>query len=108
MTSGRDLHADQPCVGQKFLQRLPVRGVQALDRLARRSHRVARRDEIVREFETYTTEAQGRGVFGSSFYIYDDELFWGQDRLEFLEAKLGRTADATLVGHLIVPMQGAA
>jgi len=26
-----------------------------------------------------------RGVFGAPTYIYDDQLFWGQDRLELLE-----------------------
>lgn len=30
-------------------------------------------------------EAIARGVFGSPTYILDDELFWGQDRLDFLE-----------------------
>ena len=35
-----------------------------------------------------TEEAIGRGVFGSPSYLYDEELFWGQDRLEFLERAL--------------------
>jgi len=30
-------------------------------------------------------EAVERGVFGAPTYIYRDELFWGQDRLELLE-----------------------
>ncbi len=42
--------------------------------------------------ETYaanTEEAVSRGVFGSPFYITDgDERFWGQDRLDDLEAHL--------------------
>lgn len=29
-----------------------------------------------------------RGTFGAPTYIIDDEIFWGQDRLEFVEAKL--------------------
>jgi 2-hydroxychromene-2-carboxylate isomerase len=29
-----------------------------------------------------------RGAFGAPTYIIDDEVFWGQDRLEFVEAKL--------------------
>lgn len=37
------------------------------------------------EFAQYTTEAQARGVFGSPFYIFRNEIFWGQDRLDFLE-----------------------
>lgn len=39
-------------------------------------------------YEAYTREAIARGVFGSPSYIYGGELFWGQDRLEFLERAL--------------------
>jgi 2-hydroxychromene-2-carboxylate isomerase len=41
--------------------------------------------------ETYAAnseEAVARGVFGSPFYIVGDERFWGQDRLDDLEAHL--------------------
>ena len=37
------------------------------------------------EYRRYTEEAIGRGVFGSPFYFFEDERFWGQDRLEHLE-----------------------
>ncbi len=45
--------------------------------------------------ETYTRnleEAVERGAFGSPFYIVrdTDERFWGQDRLDLLDAHLGR------------------
>ena len=33
-------------------------------------------------------EAVKRGVFGAPSYRYDDQLFWGQDRLEFLDRAL--------------------
>lgn len=33
-------------------------------------------------------EAIERGVFGAPSYVYKDELFWGQDRLDFLERAL--------------------
>ncbi len=39
-------------------------------------------------FEALTQEALERGVFGAPSYIYRDELFWGQDRLEFLDRAL--------------------
>lgn len=44
--------------------------------------------------ETYaanTEEAVSRGVFGAPFYIVnaDDQRFWGQDRLDDLDAYLG-------------------
>ena len=40
--------------------------------------------------EAYTQEAMERQVFGAPTYIYKDELFWGQDRLDFLERALAR------------------
>lgn len=39
-------------------------------------------------YERYTEEAIARGVFGSPFYIVGEEMFWGQDRLEDLDAHL--------------------
>ena len=36
-------------------------------------------------------EAIARGVFGSPTYILNDELFWGQDRLDFLDRALARS-----------------
>lgn len=35
-------------------------------------------------------EAIERGVFGAPSYIADGELFWGQDRLEFVERAVKR------------------
>lgn len=35
-----------------------------------------------------TDEAIARGVFGAPFYIVGEEKFWGQDRLEALDAHL--------------------
>ena len=46
--------------------------------------------------ETYAAnleEAISRGVFGSPFYITeDDERFWGQDRLDALDSHLEETS----------------
>ena len=39
-------------------------------------------------FEASTQEALARGVFGAPSYLYKDALFWGQDRLEFLDRAL--------------------
>ncbi len=36
-------------------------------------------------YDADTEEALARGVFGAPTYVYQNELFWGQDRLEFLE-----------------------
>ncbi len=37
-----------------------------------------------------TEAALARGVFGAPTYVIGDEIFWGQDRLEFVEQKLAR------------------
>jgi len=37
-----------------------------------------------------TQEALALNVFGAPTYVYKGELFWGQDRLDFLERALGR------------------
>jgi 2-hydroxychromene-2-carboxylate isomerase len=39
-------------------------------------------------YDRYTQEAIERQVFGAPTYVYQGELFWGQDRLEFLEHAL--------------------
>lgn len=46
----------------------------------------ARWDDV---FRANTTEAIARGVFGAPSYVLaDGEIFWGQDRLDFLDARL--------------------
>ena len=40
------------------------------------------------EYQANTDEAMARGVFGAPTYVFDDELFWGQDRLDMLEWRL--------------------
>jgi 2-hydroxychromene-2-carboxylate isomerase len=39
-------------------------------------------------YEANTQEGLARQVFGAPTFIYRDELFWGQDRLDFLERAL--------------------
>ncbi|MFC5524113.1 2-hydroxychromene-2-carboxylate isomerase [Polaromonas jejuensis] len=45
----------------------------------------ARDSAIGALYASYTDEAVRAGVFGSPSYVYDGELFWGQDRLDMLE-----------------------
>jgi len=49
---------------------------------------MARRAEAQSEYERYTQEAIDCGVFGSPWYRYRGENFWGQDRLQLLELAL--------------------
>lgn len=44
--------------------------------------------EFVALYERETTEAEERGVFGSPFFIVGKEVFWGNDRISFVEAEL--------------------
>lgn len=41
-------------------------------------------------FEANTREALAREVFGAPSYVYRDEIFWGQDRLELLARALAK------------------
>ena len=45
--------------------------------------------QTVRErYEDNTQQAIDAGVFGAPSYVIDGEIFWGQDRLDFVERKL--------------------
>lgn len=48
----------------------------------------ARTDESVSLYVSTTDEAHAADVFGSPTYVVDNENFWGQDRLDFLERQL--------------------
>lgn len=64
---------------------LTGRGLDAASLLAH-----ARSAEVAARYIQHSQEAIARGVFGSPTYVYQDELFWGQDRLDFLERALAR------------------
>ena len=59
-------------------------------------------DVVRAEYRDNTARALAAGVFGSPFYAFAGELFWGQDRLGMLEeavvrsgaGDLGRSSDA--------------
>jgi 2-hydroxychromene-2-carboxylate isomerase len=48
----------------------------------------ARGEDMARVYLNCTEEAHMRDVFGSPTYVVGDELFWGQDRLDFLAEAL--------------------
>jgi 2-hydroxychromene-2-carboxylate isomerase len=49
-------------------------------------------DEIGEELAASTNTGIERGVFGVPMIIVGDELFWGKDRMEFVEDELRRQA----------------
>jgi 2-hydroxychromene-2-carboxylate isomerase len=40
------------------------------------------------ELKRHQQEAEQQGVFAVPTFVVDGELFWGQDRIEFVRAKL--------------------
>ena len=48
----------------------------------------AQTEETTAEIANGFARAQSRGLFGAPGYVVDGELFWGQDRLEFVERAL--------------------
>ena len=41
-------------------------------------------------YRQFTAEAEKLGVFGAPTFVLDGELFWGQDRLDFVDRRLDR------------------
>jgi len=51
-------------------------------------NKLATSDKIKKIYEANTQEAINMNIFGVPSYIYNNEIFWGQDRLELLEYSL--------------------
>ena len=49
---------------------------------------LAKSEKVSKIYANNTEDAIEKNVFGAPTYIFNDELFWGQDRLEFLERAL--------------------
>jgi len=62
---------------------IKAKGVPADELIAQ-----AQSPETRATYEALTKEAMDRGVFGAPTYAFKDELFWGQDRLDFLDRAL--------------------
>ena len=52
---------------------------------------LANSEKVSKIYQNNTEEAVAKNVFGSPTYIYNNELFWGQDRLDFLERALNKS-----------------
>jgi carboxymethylenebutenolidase len=73
----RDIAAPEALAGLLRESGLPA------ERLAQ-----AQAPEVLHVYQSHTEEAIATGVFGSPTYVVDGELFWGQDRLDFLQRRL--------------------
>lgn len=55
-------------------------------------------NSVKAEYEANTEEAIRIGVFGAPGYVYDGELFWGQDRLLMLDWRLAQKTGKDVSG----------
>jgi 2-hydroxychromene-2-carboxylate isomerase len=46
--------------------------------------------EVAERYAANTQKAIDAGVFGAPSYVIEGEIFWGQDRLDFVERRLAR------------------
>ena len=73
--------ADPGCAADRRRERLRRRSA------AWRSSAARRVQELYAQF---SAEAEELGVFGAPTFVLDGELFWGQDRLDFVDRALDR------------------
>jgi len=59
----------------------------------------ARSGEVLRAYRDNTERAIAAGVFGSPSYVYRGVLYWGQDRLDFLEEAVAADAAGRARAH---------
>ena len=50
----------------------------------------AQSQAVLARYEADTQRAIDAGVFGAPTYVVDGEMFWGQDRLDFVQRRLAR------------------
>jgi 2-hydroxychromene-2-carboxylate isomerase len=83
-----DQNVAEPGVVIAIADRCGLEGRKLLD--------AADTDAVRSEYHGNTARALAAGVFGSPFYVFADELFWGQDRLDMLEEAIVRIATGNL------------
>jgi 2-hydroxychromene-2-carboxylate isomerase len=60
--------------------------------------------KIKAELRERTDEAISHGVFGVPSFVVDDELYWGADRLQWIEAQLGGEVGPPAFGPPVHPV----
>ena len=78
----KELNIDDP----KSLKKILTRFIKTADEVIDFSES----KQVEKEMNEYTKEAIDLAVFGAPTYILDDQIFWGQDRLDFLERHIKR------------------
>lgn len=72
----------EPATLELLIDRVGLNGAAVL--------KAAAGPDVAAAYDADIEAALRRGVFGAPTYVYRDELFWGQDRLEFLDRALAR------------------
>ena len=78
----KELNIDDP----KNLKKILTRFIKTADEVIDFSES----KQVEKEINEYTKEAIDLAVFGAPTYILDDQIYWGQDRLDFLERYIKR------------------
>lgn len=83
-----------------WVDELNIADEQVLADLLQRAEIAPRRLEdaqsqaVQETYERHTQDAIEAGVFGAPSYVIDGEIFWGQDRLDFVDRRLAGKAAA--------------
>ena len=48
------------------------------------------RDSVNLKYQKNSKDAVDNDVFGAPTYVFNNEIFWGQDRLDYLEDALNK------------------
>jgi 2-hydroxychromene-2-carboxylate isomerase len=67
-----------------------LQAMLAETRLAPRRLEDSQSQAVDERYEADSQRAIDAGVFGAPTYVVDGEMFWGQDRLDFLERRLAK------------------
>ena len=78
----KEMNIDDP----KNLKKILTRFIKTADEVIDFSES----KQVEKEMNEYTKEAIDLAVFGAPTYIINDQIYWGQDRLDFLERYLKR------------------
>ena len=78
----KEMNIDDPTNLKKILTRFIKTADEVID--------FSESKQVEKEMNEYTKEAIDLAVFGAPTYIIDDQIYWGQDRLDFLERYIKR------------------
>jgi 2-hydroxychromene-2-carboxylate isomerase len=81
---GTAVWVEQRDIGDEATRRAIVAGAGLGDDL----HERAAAPATAGRYAAYTQQALDVGVFGAPSYVVDGEIFWGQDRLDFVARRL--------------------